>query len=90
MGTTYTPTFRVELDGCEARAWNSKRHGRPTDDNLARYVRITNESYLPGGCNEHLNSAPHWSARLIRQSNGQVVAEWTATTTFTVVTENAA
>ena len=66
MGKTITPKYIVKLEtpgwNTTASEWrvkggpNSVGYGKPTDANLAEYVRKFSESMLPGGCNEHLQA----------------------------------
>lgn len=81
MGRTYTPTFRLEMDGVTAATWDGKK--RPTNDNLRTFVMDYAASLKLGGVNEHISKAlgyipyPGW-ARIVRQSNNEVVAQWKA------------
>jgi hypothetical protein len=67
MGRSTTPKYAVEyrdvivLRGDRRErvsltdtGWNVRESGRPTDENLERYVREFEDSTLPGGVNEHL------------------------------------
>lgn len=82
MGKSTTVTYRIEMDGCTPMQWK-REHGRPTDENLAVYVRHYAKSLELGGVNQHVSLAlgyvpyPNW-AKVIRQSSGKVVAEWKA------------
>ena len=94
MGRTSTPTYRMELEerrtassnpAVTRMAWDCRSKGRPTDANLERYVLAYADSLKAGGVNMHLSQSlghmpiPH-SARIVRQSTGQVVASWEAAT----------
>lgn len=79
MGRIVTPAFRVEAirrggNVVDLYAWDSKVYGRPNGDNLLRFLEKYNESFRPGGINEHVDRE-YLEARLIRQSTGAVVAE---------------
>jgi len=92
MGHSVTPTFRVEFTegrtfpqyiGFNCAAWQTKYAGRPTNENLAKYVEAYHESLKPGNTNWHLcksaSHIPYWNkARIIRQKTGEIVAEWNA------------
>ena len=52
--------------------WNSQRHGDPTDNNLSRFVLLYNFDR-----NEReLGRRPWWSARVLEQRTGKVVASF--------------
>ena len=81
MSRDYTPTYRVEYVmniGNATMAWQT-HYGRPDKDGLENWRQKYNESFLPGGVNEPSDKTsivPHiQSAKLIRQSTGEVVAE---------------
>lgn len=79
MGRTVTPKYRVELeqDGfrVDPMCWNSRTDGRANAENLARFVEGFNASYR-NGVNAHLAGLHHHAARLVRQADDVVVAEW--------------
>jgi hypothetical protein len=76
-----TPTFRVEMKATGGAytpaAWPTKHLGRPSDSTLAAYVESFEASTREGGVNAHLGAVTVWSAKVIRQSNSQVVASYT-------------
>jgi len=80
MGRSTTPTFRTEVvdqEGIHHMTWNCKTHGRPTNANAETFRKMLNNSYLPGGVNEHISKhfILHTSkVSVIRQSTGEVVA----------------
>lgn len=88
MGRSYTPTYRVEYNDNPFRvawngieAWDCKRYGRPTAKNLTEWRNRRNASMQKGGVNDHIPAAlgyiPHIShAKIVRQSTGEVVAEY--------------
>lgn len=80
MGRTFTPKYRIEANGFLTRStWQHKYHGRPTAANLAKWAAKNNESTQPGGCNEHVGTdCPITKARIVRQSDDVVIAEWEA------------
>ena len=85
MGKSTTPTHRIEirtndLKVMESYPWDSKHYGCATSVNLEKWRTVMNASFQPGGVNEHITEArgvvPHIiSAKLIRQSTGEMVAE---------------
>ena len=87
-----TPTYRISIDGHQGdfpqgsaigpTFWSSREMGRPTPANLETVLRDYRASTLPGGTNEHLGETPlPKSARVIRQDDGKVMAEWVNTGT---------
>lgn len=56
--------------------------GSPTDSNISRHVRILNASFACGGINydERRGTILIVSARVIRQTDSHVTAEWFDTT----------
>jgi len=91
MGRSTTPTYRVELrvHGAQQtpQAWHvrgqygAKGYGKPTLPNLHEWVVGLEMSCLPGGVNaqvyEGFGYCPILSATIIRQRDGEVMAEWT-------------
>lgn len=85
MGRSITPKYRVELAGnirVTPMAWQ-RSYGRPTAANLAKMVQGYNDSYRPGGVNAHISEgmdvpARHDAARIVRQADDVVMAEWKA------------
>lgn len=89
MGTSYTPTYRVEYNDspfCVAwngiETWDCKNYGRPSVKNLTEWRNRRNASMQAGGVNQHIPQAlgyiPHIShARIVRQTTGEVVTEFT-------------
>lgn len=83
MGRSITPAYRIELEGpvyATPMAWQ-RSYGRPTAANLAKVVETYNDSYGPEGVNAHVGErwgdrARHTAARIVRQRDNEVVAEW--------------
>ncbi len=82
-----TPTFRIEFRSVTAdgrkvghtpAGWDSTRCGRPNAERLADYVAGLEASTAPGAVNAHLGRTVVGYARVVRQSTGDVVAEYTA------------
>lgn len=84
-----TPTYRVEFSnvvdvgggrriGLSSQGYDCKRSGRPSDENLAAFVRGLEDSTLPGGVNAHLGVTRVGAATIVRQATGRVVATYTA------------
>jgi len=79
MGHSYTPKYRIELvvdnasRSAGSLAWD-RRYGRATAANLAKFVRSLEASFGPGGVNSHLKPVSYFSATIVRQSDGGLVA----------------
>lgn len=90
MGKIVTPAYRVELRcrGCQhtPAAWRVKGKygvrgsGTPNLKNLHEWVVGLELSCLPDGVNKavffNYGYCPILSARIIRQSDGEIMAEW--------------
>lgn len=83
MGRSVTPKYVLKIETYLSRigrvsstpcAWR-KEYGRPTPENIDKYVTKFEESCKPGGCNAHLGIDPVISAE-IRYNPGAVVASW--------------
>ena len=83
MGRSVAYTYRIEaasnVHGLELFGWDCKRLGRPSDTRAENYRTDMNKSFLPGGVNFGVSEASgvivHLSeVRIVRQSNGEVVA----------------
>ena len=85
MGRSYTPVYRLEFydgrseKGCMVQAWKGKASAQA----LEQWVFSYSKSLELGGVNQHISlSLGHIpypnKARIVRQSNGEVVAEWKA------------
>jgi len=83
MGRSFTPTYALVLDGNDMM-WDVKRHGRPTEANLEKYVMAYAKSLEVGGSNEGISNAFGYipyprSAKIVRNVlGGEVVASWKA------------
>lgn len=79
---TSTPTYRIEMvatgGSYTPAAWPTKHLGRPGPSSLLLYVSTFEASTREGGVNAHLGAVTVKSAKVIRQSTGEVVAEYTA------------
>lgn len=82
MSHIVTSKYRVEVICKTLRmdpfSWRVKDHGKPTAENLERFVETLNASFRPGGVNAHVGdggSIIH--ARLVRNvsSPQQVICE---------------
>ena len=85
MGCSTTPTYRVEVTANKSLsnfAWHGRQDGAATEANLEKWRQGYNASFQVGGVNGprsdddiivHISSA-----RLIRQSTGEQVAETNA------------
>lgn len=84
MGRSTTPTYRVEVIANKVFglfAWNGRQDGAATEANLEKWRQSYNTSFQVGGVNGPRNDddiVVHISsAKLVRQSTGEVVAEVT-------------
>lgn len=91
MAKDLTPKYVVEIrDGRSLQtptAWNSRRHGRPTADNLRKYVMTYAKSLENGGVNDHISLAlgviPYPASAILRENtacNPRILATWKAAT----------
>lgn len=87
MGRVTKPTYRVEYDTAGGMrltpaAWNVRRtgprpaDGRPTPANLANHITALQSSLAPGGCNQQAGPLEITGARIVRQADSQIMAEW--------------
>ena len=87
MGHSRTPTFRIE-ETCQTgtRLWQTsgsweirsiyRADGKPTRANLEKHVRAFELSTQQNGVNAHLGASIVRSAKIIRQSSGEIVATY--------------
>jgi hypothetical protein len=91
MGRSTTPKYAIRVSegrnakhGVTPMAWSVKESGKPTAENLAKWVEAYHRSLEPGGVNAHIfRSIGHvpylTAARIVRNvSGGETVAEWIA------------
>jgi hypothetical protein len=85
MGRITTPKYRVEARFADNTgttcAWRVRDNygrgkGNPTAENLAKWVGALECSTLPGGCNSHLDPIVVFSAKIIEQRTGHVMATY--------------
>lgn len=86
MGKSYTPKYRLEFQDStrkafswECQAWK----GKTTQKALEAWIFGYADSLKIGGVNEHISKAlgliPYpTKARIIRQADDQIMAEWEA------------
>ena len=81
----YTTVITTDADGDWTKRrfspsfWNGKRDGKPTVANLQANLVVFEASFAPGGCNDHVyagDTVQLLAARLVRQADGAVVAEY--------------
>ena len=84
MGRSTIPTYRVEVKANKPMGmfgWNGRQDGAATEANLEKWRQSYNTSFQIGGVNGPTSDSEiivHISsAKLIRQSTGEVVAEVT-------------
>ena len=82
MGRTITPKYAVQfssvfsngkLVGWTPMAWNSKQAGRPTVENLAKFVKGYEDSTLPGAINAHLGVTTIGYAAVVFNDGSRVI-----------------
>lgn len=83
MGRSVTPKYRMEVRANVGYMTPSCWSGRATEKRLEDAVRSMNKSFLPDGVNAHVSKSRGvvvqiLSAKLVEQSTGTVVAEYTA------------
>lgn len=85
MGRSTRPKYRVEVNQYQVfpmsvmtpAAWDVKYGGRPTPENVKKYVELYNASLEPDGANSHLGpQGAIYGAKVIDQDTGETVAEW--------------
>lgn len=80
MGRSITPTYAlyeyIPGHSVTPSAWSCKHQGKPTSDNLVRAIAMFEQSTQEGGCNAHLGPTIVHSAKIVRQSTGEVVARY--------------
>lgn len=83
MGKSVTPKYRVEYkdqEGKHISDWMVKEKGKPTEENLDKWLMDLNKSFLTGGVNEHISESLGFvpaalSAKIVEQRTGDVKAE---------------
>lgn len=87
MGRSITPKYKIVLDDGSAlldMCWNSKQYGKPTNENLEKWVLAYGASLNPNGVNSHVRDSkgcipyPRKAWIKYNKSNGATVAEWKA------------
>lgn len=75
MGRTVKVRYRLEFSGAiySPQCWK----GRASTARLAAHMEAFIASTLPGGANQHFRALPlPGVARIVRQSDGVIVARW--------------
>ena len=82
-GKSTTPKYVVDMHIKKGRTtpagWTVKQHGKPTTQNLKKYVDAYNDSVKPGGVNKHLGdqSTATWAGiRTNTAGSEDYIAEW--------------
>jgi hypothetical protein len=84
MGRSVTPPYALEMDGATPMSWWVKRrkpftsYGKPTAENLAKFMADYLKSLQPGGCNQHIAYVPRWARIVVNDGGRRVIAEWLA------------
>jgi hypothetical protein len=90
VGKSYTSKYALEMDGSTSSCWwvnkvpNSpfKGNGKPTAENLRKYMEAHLASLKEGGSNYHLTKAlgdravPKWARLVLNDGSREVIAEW--------------
>ncbi len=83
MGRSFTPAYALVVDGQDFM-WDVKRHGRPTEANLEKYVMTYAKSLEIGGSNVGISNALGYipyprAAKIVHNVHGgSLVASWKA------------
>lgn len=95
MGKIIIPTFRIETSFISyvskrkeilSTAWKVKEYGTPSATNIKKWIDAMNASMQQGGSNAHLKNgqSDYSSAKIIRQSNNEIVASFSYPSFVTV------
>ena len=86
MNNSDIPLYRLEMTGCSGTVFTPIKlpvdgfarngDGKPIWDELDEFVKSFEESLKPGGDNHQLGHETVLDARIIRQSDGQIVVQW--------------
>lgn len=57
-------------------AWNVKQCGKPTIDNIDKWVTVFEQSCLPGGGNAHLGLDPVLNCEICLNGSHESIAVW--------------
>lgn len=80
MGRVTTPTYRIEFTVDRgywtACSWQGKYNGRANAANLAAVCMEMERATYPRGVNSHLGVTHILSAKIVRQSTNEVVADY--------------
>ena len=84
MGRSRTWTYRIEFKCVSGyhytpQEWRVKDMGKPTPENIDKWVAVLEDSMKPGGCNAHLGQDQVVSAQIFDQRKRTIspVANWT-------------
>lgn len=87
MGRSYMPKYRIEFSDQGGpqfpQAWRVREYGKPTTENIEKWVHSLVDSMKIGGVNEHISRAVGYipvpnRAKVVNQYTGETVATWTA------------
>lgn len=84
MGRSITPKYVVHMEGCTPACWWVRENGKPTLDNLEKYVMAYAASLGASGVNSHISKSlgyvpyPRWARIRKNTKTGVVLAEWKA------------
>jgi len=81
MGKSYTPKYRIELNNhglADSFVWE-RSYGKPTPENIEKWVSGYIRSHFKGGANDHIGKTPNVSsAQIVNQKTQKVVTSWRA------------
>jgi hypothetical protein len=60
------------------KRFNYPGYGKPTAENLAKYVAVSEAATHKGGCNERVGATTILKAEIVRQSTGEILASYSA------------
>jgi len=81
MGRSTTLKYAMIMTGVNGMTWDCKSYGKPTAENLEKYVMAYINSQKVGGSNEHLSRdshihIPRYAAIFLNTNGRTIVAEW--------------
>lgn len=82
MGTSRIVPIILKIDSTTPMAWR-KEYGKPTLENLEKWITEYSRSLEIGGVNQHVSLSLGYvpyprTAKIIRQRTGEVLASWKA------------
>lgn len=81
-GRTVTPKYvvdvQIKMGIATPAAWEIKEYGKPTVNNLKKYIEAYNQSLMAGGANQHIGSRgmATWAGIRENAPNSPYIVEW--------------